>query len=559
MLVQMLTALLTGVSRAFPFLAPEDRVLFDAQMDTFYRVVYAASFNKACHALALLLRIMVARKDVSDRFYEKLYGLMVHPDLGRSSKQALFLNVVYRAIAADTSVPRVRAFLKRLLQVALHEKPAFACAALIVVSEALRIHGDAQDAIRQAEPVRLVGSADDGDDKDDDDGDDEKPPAPLQAADVDDELEAERAHQLQQLAALLGGADEPDLVTTAAGKSDASGTAARRRPGGSGPSYNPLTPNPLKCHADLSCAWELTALREHHHPSVAQFAKQLLELTPIRYDGDPLLDFSLAAFLDRLAYKAPKQKGPRAAADHELKFQRKHASFSATQVPADSREFLDMPETQVREEEKFIHRYMKLKEAAEKGGVEDDGDDNGDGEGDDDFDVIGADGAANAADEAMLIAEYERGEGDFGDGLGAEGDEDDDDDDGGDGDDDALDAKLLGEDAVYGDDDDLDDLDDDDGMRWCGGCACGYSNVTTAARATDDAYADMMESDGDDEDGDGAGALGALLSEAAADGVPVDGGNADDELEPEGARYRKSKKAAAAASKLVQKKRGRKF
>jgi hypothetical protein len=53
------------------------QAMFDSQMDTFYRVVYATSFNKACHALALLLRIMVARSDVSERFYETLYGLMV--------------------------------------------------------------------------------------------------------------------------------------------------------------------------------------------------------------------------------------------------------------------------------------------------------------------------------------------------------------------------------------------------------------------------------------------------------------------------------------------------
>ncbi len=51
---KMLTALLTGVSRAFPYLAVEDRAMFDGQMDTFYRVVYATSFNKAIFSTARL-------------------------------------------------------------------------------------------------------------------------------------------------------------------------------------------------------------------------------------------------------------------------------------------------------------------------------------------------------------------------------------------------------------------------------------------------------------------------------------------------------------------------
>lgn len=90
----MLTALLTGVGRAFPYLSPGEESMFDDHVATFFKVVYTASFNKACHALALLLKIQIARGQVSDRFYQALYFMLLHPELRISSKQALFLNVL---------------------------------------------------------------------------------------------------------------------------------------------------------------------------------------------------------------------------------------------------------------------------------------------------------------------------------------------------------------------------------------------------------------------------------------------------------------------------------
>jgi hypothetical protein len=91
---KMLTALLTGVSRAFPYLEKGQEGMFDNHIATFFKIVYTTSFNKACHALSLLLKVQIARGQVSDRFYQALYYMMNHPELRSSSKQALFLNVV---------------------------------------------------------------------------------------------------------------------------------------------------------------------------------------------------------------------------------------------------------------------------------------------------------------------------------------------------------------------------------------------------------------------------------------------------------------------------------
>jgi len=42
------------------------------------------------------------------------------------------------------------------------------------------------------------------------------------------------------------------------------------------------------------------------HPTVRLWANTLIEGKGIEYGGDPLLDFGIANFLDRISYKNPK-------------------------------------------------------------------------------------------------------------------------------------------------------------------------------------------------------------------------------------------------------------
>ncbi len=63
---------------------------------------------------------------------------------------------------------------------------------------------------------------------------------------------------------------------------------------------------PLYANAHRSCWWELTALAQHAHPSVAAMARALLAGSPVLFDGDPLRDLSLGAFLEKFVNKKPK-------------------------------------------------------------------------------------------------------------------------------------------------------------------------------------------------------------------------------------------------------------
>lgn len=77
--------------------------------------------------------------------------------------------------------------------------------------------------------------------------------------------------------------------------------------------YDPFKRDPLYCNADNAGLWELTCLLNHYHPQVRKYAEMLIEKRDessniIEYDGNPLLDFNLANFLDRFTFSKAKKK-----------------------------------------------------------------------------------------------------------------------------------------------------------------------------------------------------------------------------------------------------------
>lgn len=61
-------------------------------------------------------------------------------------------------------------------------------------------------------------------------------------------------------------------------------------------------------NADRVGWWELIVLASHVHPSVSTMAKTLLSGANIVYNGNPLNDLSLVAFLDKFMEKKPKER-----------------------------------------------------------------------------------------------------------------------------------------------------------------------------------------------------------------------------------------------------------
>uniref|UniRef100_A0A1A7WGZ9 CCAAT/enhancer-binding protein zeta n=1 Tax=Iconisemion striatum TaxID=60296 RepID=A0A1A7WGZ9_9TELE len=319
---KMLSALLSGVNRAYPYAGIGDEKVRE-QLDTLFRVVHLAKFNTAVQALMLLFQVLDSQQSVSDRFYVALYRKLLDPGLSASSSQNMFLNLLFKSMKVDVLPRRVKAFAKRLLQVGAEQSPAFACGALFLLSELIRAKPGLRDLLQEGG-----------------DGEDEEE----EFKDLKEEEQEENEEE--------GGA----RIKPTASWVHHQNLEGRR----SSQNYDPLHRNPRFCGADHSSLWELHRLSLHFHPSVALFARTILQAEPIQYSGDPLQDFTLIRFLDRFVFRNPKQlKGKQ---NSDCAVLRPKFRFPPGSVPVNCADFLSKEESQVPVDQVFFHRFFKKRQ-----------------------------------------------------------------------------------------------------------------------------------------------------------------------------------------------------
>jgi len=244
---RLLSAILVGLNRAYPFVDASKRDLFESHTQLLYQLVHKTSLNKTTQVLMLLFQLHTSESSENiDRFYRVLYEQLFHPELPQTNKVSMFFNLLFRAINKDTSIPRIYAFIKRLLQACSLGKPSFICAGLFLISEVIKARPQLWACIQQPE-------------------------------DVDEDFQ---------------------VVSNDETKSDQ----------GKNFLYDPSKREPKYSGAENSCLWELGLFLSHYHPSVVVFARSLQNGEFIEYKGDPLLDFGLISFLDKFVYKNPRSR-----------------------------------------------------------------------------------------------------------------------------------------------------------------------------------------------------------------------------------------------------------
>ena len=204
----------------------------------------------------------------------------------------------------------------------------------------------------------------------------------------------------------------------------------------------------------------------HSHPTVRLWAKSLMDGNPVEaYSGDPLLDFSISNFLDRIAYKDPKSK------DKLAKFADKRSSKTADyEKPVNEYDFKkgERPDT-LRPEEEFMYKYLKKIDKREKR-PEPGSDDEMIGEDGEKISNVSEEefaqkeimkemarlqsGAGNLSDNEDLDVSYSSS-----DSNGEEGEDDSQEGDASDGSD--IEEKVDSEDDFFSDQDDLEEVEDD--------------------------------------------------------------------------------------------------
>ncbi|KNE66890.1 hypothetical protein AMAG_11365, partial [Allomyces macrogynus ATCC 38327] len=164
---KILSALLTGVNRAFPFVKTlEDEAGTGADgsdnaatsalakhLDTLFKISHYNHFSVRVQALSLIFQVMQTTPTIVPRFYRALYSTLADPrGIVHTKQLALFLNLLYRAVKADTNIDRVQAFLKRILQMAANERHVgVVIGCLWIASHIMQAHPVAWNMVKLAE------------------------------------------------------------------------------------------------------------------------------------------------------------------------------------------------------------------------------------------------------------------------------------------------------------------------------------------------------------------------------------------------------------------------
>ncbi|XP_011072672.1 CCAAT/enhancer-binding protein zeta [Sesamum indicum] len=321
---RLLSALLAGVNRAFPFVSTDEADdVIEVQTPLLFQLVHSKNFNVGVQALMLLDKISSKNQIVSDRFYRALYSKLLLPAAMNSSKEEMFIALILRAMKNDINIKRVAAFSKRLLQVALQLPPQYASGCLFLLSEVLKARPPLWNVLLQNEAADADEDLEHFEDITEDD-DNQVIPVPNRdnngiVADIKKESDDDSESSPSESGSASSGSEGDTLNDTddllgegGLNKLEefkpTSDHEVRNHQGPMLPQgYNPRHREPTYCNADKVGWWELMVLASHVHPSVAAMARTLLSGVNIVYNGNPLSDLSLGAFLDKFMEKKPKQ------------------------------------------------------------------------------------------------------------------------------------------------------------------------------------------------------------------------------------------------------------
>ena len=329
-----------------------------------FKVTHSSNFNTSIQALILIQQLVNLHQSALDRFHRTIYESLLDPRHLTSSKQALYLNLLNRALKSDLNVKRVKAFAKRLLQVNAMHQPSFACGVLYLLAELEATFPNLRTLLDEPEE----------DDRD----------ATEKFRDVPDEDDPERQSPVAQ---------PPDRFTALPSKPI--------------PTYDGRKRDPEFSNAEKTCLWELvspacnvtfyvfdaledaednllintfkTPFLTHYHPSVSLFASSFLAHAPMPPKPDLSLH-TLIHFLDRFVYKNPKKvtdrlhgasiMQPMGGSDQSDLLVSAHSMASNSKQPVNTESFWRMEKDKVAADEVFFHQYFnnmnKQKEHAQK-------------------------------------------------------------------------------------------------------------------------------------------------------------------------------------------------
>lgn len=191
-----------------------------------------------------------------------LFRKLLDSDLWQSNKQTIFLNLLYRTLKRDDSVARLRAFVKRILQVSLSSPPQLACGLLYLTSELLKLRPEL--LIFPKEARQFI---------DDDDDDEEEHYDDVVEEDAENEnASGEHQAETEKPEMEKSETEEPEIEKSETEELKSSTWVHRKNAQSKQNNrigYDAMARNPIFARAEQSGGfWEMKQLKDHFHPSV---------------------------------------------------------------------------------------------------------------------------------------------------------------------------------------------------------------------------------------------------------------------------------------------------
>uniref|UniRef100_A0AC35TTF1 Protein farnesyltransferase subunit beta n=1 Tax=Rhabditophanes sp. KR3021 TaxID=114890 RepID=A0AC35TTF1_9BILA len=329
---KIMELLIVGVYRILPFIKEKIEEM-GTELESLYKLVSLSKYPIAMKTLRLIYSTSVVSGSVSDQFYASFYRFLLREPNQKLQKDLFYL--LFTVVKGDSNFERQRAFIKRLLQMALTGMPDFVAEALFTIGKLAEINKNL--VMRKKAADSNIAVAKDG------------------TIIVKDEIEVEEDEIYYDY-----DVDADGKVVKIEAKVDHSSlnkggwnmkceaTADKNQ----SKSYNGHGFNPLFANAHKACDLELFYLTSHYHPVVADFAVKLLEGKKLTFEGNFKEDLSIIRFLDRFAFQKGKNRAI-ARMDRQKK--------TIKNLAVNSEEYIKTEEQDIPLEERYLHRYACLK------------------------------------------------------------------------------------------------------------------------------------------------------------------------------------------------------
>lgn len=314
---KLFSAILTGMNRAFPFSNLPNEI-YEERLDTLFKITHSSNFNTSIQALTLIFQVISKNsgKINNDRYYRTLYESLLDERLATSSKQGIYLNLLYKSLIHDRDISRVQSFVKRILQICCHWLNIGAVAGMLYLLMKL------QEVVPEIKNL-LINT-------------------PMDYKNQDNEEEEE-------------------------------GNKKEYKP------YDAKKRDPKFSNAEFSSLWEISHFQHHFHPTVKTYANAFVDSENSEIGNEELVKpdlglYTLAHFLDRFVYRNFKHKSTTRGSSimqplggaHTGSLLVKASDSVWNELPANTENWLNKRTENIKSDEKFFYEYFTKKQSSIK-------------------------------------------------------------------------------------------------------------------------------------------------------------------------------------------------